>query len=274
MALAHSLAPCILRPRQENTLTLEDRHSYRLIRDLFEHKEAIFGELKRQSSTLLSSGNSQRQRASSNANPAVSTDESSRREKMEARAKAIADARRDRSPAPTNRHRRDASTGGAAGRFPVVASPRPDGHVSRDSVGRSAPPKRASLEVPGSEHSSPTQSRTDRDSKHTPSHLQTPAAANGNISAEPSPDIYGVSSTFSGGGPGPHIPPPREDDSPVSDPTPPQSANQAAFGQNAQAGSVKRTAVGSRPGSVKEKALPNAPEGSAGVQLVDKPMDD
>ncbi|EOD48023.1 putative and fes cip4 domain protein [Neofusicoccum parvum UCRNP2] len=45
--LATALAPCILRPRQENSLTMNERYAYRLIRDLFAHKDAIFGELKR-----------------------------------------------------------------------------------------------------------------------------------------------------------------------------------------------------------------------------------
>jgi RhoGAP domain len=50
--LAQALAPCILRPRTESSLTHDERHAYRLIRDLFDHKEAIFGELKRQSTHL------------------------------------------------------------------------------------------------------------------------------------------------------------------------------------------------------------------------------
>uniref|UniRef100_L2GFY7 Rho-gtpase-activating protein 8 n=1 Tax=Colletotrichum fructicola (strain Nara gc5) TaxID=1213859 RepID=L2GFY7_COLFN len=53
--LATALAPCILRPRTETSLTMEEKHAYRLIRDLFAHKDAIFSELKRMS-TLNHSG--------------------------------------------------------------------------------------------------------------------------------------------------------------------------------------------------------------------------
>ena len=248
---------------------MEDRHAYRLIRDLFDHKEAIFGELKRQSSTLSGSNSqSQRQRAVSNTNTSVNTDESSRREKMEARAKAISDAgRRDRSPAPTNRHRRDKSTG----RFPVVASPTPDrpqGAQERN-VMVIGPNKRTSLEVPGSETSSPSSTRNDAVQRSTL--LETPAG-NTAQSGMVSPDM-GMSAF---GGPGPHIPPPREEDSPVSDPTPPQSA--AEDSKNGKVGSLKRVAVKNRKsGSLRGRT--GAPEEnkeneSAGVQLVDRPMDD
>ncbi|EED21697.1 RhoGAP and Fes/CIP4 domain protein [Talaromyces stipitatus ATCC 10500] len=121
-ALAQTLAPCILRPRLENTLTLNERHSYRLIRDLFDHKDAIFGELKRQSSassTLGAGAGSARPRA-------ISTDESNRRAAVEARNRAIASRSRATSPAPGARHRRDRSTDGSqgSGRFPInVGSP-------------------------------------------------------------------------------------------------------------------------------------------------------
>lgn len=121
-ALAQTLAPCVLRPRLENTLTLNERHSYRLIRDLFEHKDAIFGELKRQSSassTLGAGAGTARPRA-------ISTDESNRRAAVEARNRAIASRSRATSPAPGARHRRDRSTDGSqgSGRFPInVGSP-------------------------------------------------------------------------------------------------------------------------------------------------------
>lgn len=115
-SLAHNLAPCILRPRTESGLTMDERHSYRLVRDLLDHKEAIFGELKRQSS---SGTQSTRPRA-------ISTDESNRRANMEARNRAIADRSRANSPAPSARHRRDRSTGGSQSvRFPInVGSPK------------------------------------------------------------------------------------------------------------------------------------------------------
>lgn len=107
---------------------MDERHSYRLVRDLLDHKDTIFGELKRQSGA----GNP-------NSRPrAISTDESNRRANMEARARAIADRSRANSPAPSGRHRRDRSAGGSGSvRFPInVGSP-------KTRTGRQ------SLEVPG-----------------------------------------------------------------------------------------------------------------------------
>ncbi|KAF1950669.1 hypothetical protein CC80DRAFT_455320 [Byssothecium circinans] len=134
-ALATALAPCILRPRQESSLTMNERYSYRLIRDLFNHKEAIFGELKRASSLTHSSSGAQRPRA-------ISTDESNRRANYEERNRAIAAQRSPRavSPGPGPRgsgsHRRDRSQT----RFPVnTASPTETRRNTRNS-----------LEVPGS----------------------------------------------------------------------------------------------------------------------------
>ncbi|KAJ4370623.1 Rho-GTPase-activating protein 8 [Neocucurbitaria cava] len=139
-ALANALAPCILRPKQESSLTMNERYSYRLVRDLFAHKDAIFGELKRASTLTHSASGAQRPRA-------ISTDESNRRANMEERQRAIAAQRSPRatSPAPGSRvtgsHRRDRSQT----RFPVnTASPT----EARKSNGN-----RGSLEVPGSDDS-------------------------------------------------------------------------------------------------------------------------
>src|SRR2546421_893326 len=123
-SLAQALAPCILRPRVENSLTMGDRHAYRLIRDLFSHKEAIFGELKR-ASTLSHSGSGS---AAGSHTRAISTDESNRREKEEKRRAAVANRARATSPAPPSPnmrgHRRDRSSGGPETRFPIAtASP-------------------------------------------------------------------------------------------------------------------------------------------------------
>ncbi|KIW42391.1 uncharacterized protein PV06_05950 [Exophiala oligosperma] len=276
-ALAQSLAPCILRPRTENSLTLEERHAYRLIRDLFDHKEAIFGELKRQSSTSLST----RQRA-------VSTnDERSRRANMEERARAITEQRqRDKSPGPANRHRRDKSTDGSIGRFPVVASPRPE--HGRNVSGVGLPSKRTSLEVPGSNEGSPVQARTQNQSavdRNSTTTVQPGTGMNGQThgQGEVSPDIMNLPSTFSGGGPGPHIPPPLDDDSQDSD-SGPQPAQKESDG-GSRAGSLKRNAAGSgrKPvgggGSLSRRSY-QAYEGhpsqsqNQGVQLTDRPMDD
>ena len=157
-ALAQTLAPCILRPRVETSMTMEERHGYRLIRDLFAHKDAIFGELKRASS-LSHSGS-----ITDNRPRAVSTDESNRKANMEARARAIIAGKESRSratsPAPGPRgHRRDRSSGGPETRFPIhpsSASPA-DINKSRTSMGS---PVRHSLEVPSTESSPIVESGT------------------------------------------------------------------------------------------------------------------
>ncbi|KAH8804556.1 rho-GTPase-activating protein-like protein [Xylogone sp. PMI_703] len=124
-ALANSIAYCILRPKVETSMTMEEKHAYRLVRDLFAHKDPIFTELKRASSLTHSASIPARPRA-------ISTDESNRKANMEARAKAIAAAgaanggsrSRNPSPAPGPRgHRRDKSSSGPETRFPVNVSP-------------------------------------------------------------------------------------------------------------------------------------------------------
>jgi len=156
--LATALAPCILRPKQESGLSMTEKYNVRLVRDLLAHKEAIFGELKRQSSlTHTNSGATRQARA-------ISTDESKRREHMEERQRAIAAAQqaqasagsskiRQPSPGPGARapladgsmHRRDRSRGPET-RFPVatasiqspttksVMSPASTGSSNRDSL--------------------------------------------------------------------------------------------------------------------------------------------
>jgi len=141
-ALANALAPCILRPRQESSLTMNERYSYRLVRDLFAHKDAIFGELKRASTLTHSASGAQRPRA-------ISSDESNRRANMEERQRAIAAQRSPRatSPAPGLRgsgsHRRDRSQT----RFPV--------NTSSPTEARKNTGNRGSLEVPGNPDSPP-----------------------------------------------------------------------------------------------------------------------
>ena len=142
--LASTLAPCILRPRIDTSLTMEEKHACRLIRDLFAHKDAIFGELKRMS-TLSHTGS-----VSNNRPRAISTDESNRRAHMEERQRALLEKAGPRgratSPAPGPRHRRDRSTGGPETRFPI-ASPTATNERQRSSLG-TGPMKRQSLEVP------------------------------------------------------------------------------------------------------------------------------
>ncbi|KAF4455235.1 hypothetical protein F53441_2385 [Fusarium austroafricanum] len=152
-SLATTLAPCILRPRTETSLTMEEKHAYRLVRDLFAHKDAIFSALKRMSMVTHSSsvGNNNRPRA-------ISTDESNRKALMEERNRALlekanASRGRDKSPAPGPRgHRRDRSTGGPETRFPI-ASPTTAADRHRTSLGGVI--KRQSLEVPEPDGAAP-----------------------------------------------------------------------------------------------------------------------
>ena len=141
--LAQILAPCILRPRIDTSLTMHERHSYRLIRDLFAHKEAIFGELKRANTHSHTSGGGQ---SSEPRLRAKSTDESNRRANMEARTRAIVSKSRASSPAPhangRGSHRRDRSSGPGETRFPVQTSP------TSLADGQRKVTMRASLEVP------------------------------------------------------------------------------------------------------------------------------
>ncbi|KAM0251010.1 hypothetical protein ACHAP5_001890 [Fusarium lateritium] len=147
-SLAGALAACILRPRTETSLTMEEKHAYRLVRDLFAHKDAIFTALKRMSmvthSTSVGSNNRPR---------AISTDESNRKALMEERNRALlekanASRGRDKSPAPGPRgHRRDRSTGGPETRFPI-ASPTSASAVDRHRPSLGGVIKRQSLEVP------------------------------------------------------------------------------------------------------------------------------
>lgn len=174
VALATMIAPCVLRPRVESSLTMEERHAYRLVRDLFAHKDAIFSELKRLSALTHSSSISRPSGNLAAANApgggggpgnggignrprAISTDESNRKAHMEERTRALlekANGGRSRatSPAPSPRastHRRDRSIGGPETRFPIQTSPTASTERHRQSIGPILGVKRSSLEVPG-----------------------------------------------------------------------------------------------------------------------------
>lgn len=262
--LATALAPCVLRPKTGNAVTMDEKFAYKLIRDLFEHKEAIFGELKRQThnqSGLLHHQTSQgreaaRQRAVSN------TDESDRRAKYEARMKAVTERVRDRSPAPGLRHRRDKSEG----RFPVVASPTANPHAigtgTRNVTGN--PPvgvNRNSLEVPGSQDASP---------------VATKDVVNGNGALHEivAPAPIPVPSAFMGGGPGPHIPPPAEESEDEGE------KDVAVLKRSTLGSGGRRTAPGQRVGSrvaglrQSLEAANRGMESTTGVTLSDRAMDD
>lgn len=152
---ANVIAPSVLRPKTETSLTLEEKHPYRLVRDLLAHKDHIFTELKRMSSLSHSS--------SVNRPRAISTDESNRKALVEERNRALlekANANRSRatSPAPSPRgHRRDRSSGGPETRFPIQTSPTTNdrqrtnlGSIS-SAAGIPTPNKRSSLDVPDGE---------------------------------------------------------------------------------------------------------------------------
>ncbi|QGI61697.1 hypothetical protein CEK27_005668 [Fusarium fujikuroi] len=160
-SLASTLAPCILRPRTETSLTMEEKHAYRLVRDLFAHKDAIFSALKRMSmvthSTSVGSNNRPR---------AISTDESNRKALMEERNRALlekanASRGRDKSPAPGPRgHRRDRSTGGPETRFPIAS---PTSAVDRHRTSLGGVIKRQSLEVPEPDGAAPVNGDAEKD---------------------------------------------------------------------------------------------------------------
>lgn len=269
--LAHTLSPCILRPRIENSLTMDERHSFRLIRDLFAHKEAIFGELKRQSSAMGTSISSPRPRA-------ISQDESNRRAAMEARQRAIVNRSRATSPATRQRHRRDRSSGASEStRFPINVSSPP----GRQNV------RGGSLDVPNSA----TASEAD-DSSPPTVNVQAAAEAattNGTSVDSPASTTGAPASILSEASSSP--PPPPEtasDGSPTPTPTPAPTT-----GEFDRRTSIPRS-VGAhysrKPGLGSLSSLPsgagvNSPDMDSkrnslaesepkGVTLEDKPMDD
>ena len=271
-SLATNLAPCILRPRTDNSLTMHERHSYRLIRDLFAHKEEIFGELKR-ASTLSHTPSGG---AASNASRmrAISTDESNRRANMEARSRAIASKSRNSSPAPHangRSHRRDRSSDPPTTRFPIQTS----SPIVVDAPRRGV---RASLEVPSDDGSSPVVERQPK--QNSVSNLINHI----NNTSKPIPEDL------------PHAPEPNhETTSSTYIPSSEDAAggtifaeNRESFGRSSRfpprkqgtAGSLNRSGggnrisleTGNRNGVGSETVAGNMER--HGVQLSDKPMDD
>jgi len=183
--LAQSLAPCILRPKVETSLTTGEKNNYRFLRDLFDHHKAIFDELKRAAAAALQRSLTVKQsEAGAMTNGAgtgvgrpraISSDESNRRAHMEERHRAIANRSRAASPAPlaahsraapleVARHRRDSSKGPTDTRFPIaVSTASPRAVVARQS-----------LDVPASETNSPVR---ERERYHGPASVLSDAAA-------------------------------------------------------------------------------------------------
>jgi hypothetical protein len=147
---------------------MNEKFNYRLLRDLFGHKEAIFGELKRASSQANravadSSGVKEKARGRGMS----SNDERGRQFAEQERRQAIAANGRSRgmSPAPGDRRsiKRERSpnrmSGDATTRFPV--SPSAGAFVHSPTGSTTSPTERRStlvrhsLEVPGSAEGSP-----------------------------------------------------------------------------------------------------------------------
>lgn len=267
-ALAQNLSACVLRPRTESSLTMDERHSYRLIRDLFAHKDTIFGELKRQSSALGISTSSSRPRA-------ISTDESNRRAAMEARQRAIANKSRATSPAPRQRHRRDRSSGASEStRFPInVTSPQ-----------ERRAPTRTSLDVP---NESPSSAETPSSVEHPSANAQAEeveiaTAMNGTGVDSPS-EI--PTSNASSGSISPPLPETASDGSPTPTPTPAPTSSEfekrnsiprsaARYTRKPGLGSLSNFPTGSAVGAGTDSNRSSVVEEPKGVTLEDKPMDD
>jgi hypothetical protein len=201
---------------------------------------------------------------------------------MEARQKAILEQRsRDRSPAPANRHRRDRSTDGSIGRFPVVASQQ-IGATSKPNVGQGGG-NRYSLEVPGSQDNSPV---VEKSAKPLPSQLPNNISSQHNDIATTMNGAANMSGAFSQ----PPTPPEKEARISAAVPT-------AVEADVEKKNSLKRSTVGSggrakhRGGAasgstssmmsrgkgslsdrhVVDRQITSNPQG---VTLEDKPMDD
>jgi hypothetical protein len=267
-SLAQAFSPCILRPRIESSLTMNERHSYRLIRDLFAHKDSIFGELKRQSSALGITG------SGSNRPRAISTDESNRRAAMEARQRAIVNRSRATSPANRQRHRRDRSSGASEiGRFPINVSSPSDRRSTRGT----------SLDVPASK--APQSGSEDVPTVNT--EVAEPVT-NGAYTESPASAAASSSAHSSSPSPPPVLPETASDDSPTPTPTPATVSTEfekrssmsrssgARYSRKPGLGSVSSFPTGSAVGasgtdSNRSSIAESEPNR---VTLEDKPMDD
>lgn len=275
-ALAQNMSPCVLRPRTENSLTLDERHSYRLIRDLFAHKEAIFGELKRQSSAMGISTSTSRPRA-------ISSDESNRRAAMEARQRAIVNRSRASSPSTRQRHRRDRSSGASeSGRFPVNVSSPPDrrhnarggsldvpsnGSPTAADYGSSVNVQVATEPITNGTTSTPT---TDSPAS------ATAASASSETSSSPPPPMVPATTSDNGSPTPTPTPAPTASDFEKRTPIPRSVATATPrYTRKPGLGSLSSFPTGSAVGTptMESKRLSLAEE-PKGVTLEDKPMDD
>ncbi|KAI4089190.1 MAG: hypothetical protein LQ344_005570 [Seirophora lacunosa] len=268
-ALAHNLAPCILRPRTDNSLTMHERHNYRLIRDLFAHKEAIFGELKRASShahNATSAG------AASSAPRlrAISTDESNRRVNVEARNRAIASKSRATSPAPHANgragHRRDRSAGPAETRFPIHPTSSPPATASSAEAQRRGA-ARASLGVPdgaGSPASEKQNVVAAEHNNHIPESAMPEAPRESSTAGQMQNGSANKAQTQAHAADEPKGPEPEKKDSI-------NRGSKFPSRRTATAGSLNRSSAGSTILGTRSSLEGERP---VGVQLSDAPMDD
>lgn len=268
-SLAQNMSPCVLRPRTESSLTMDERHSYRLIRDLFAHKEAIFGELKRQSSGLGMATSASRPRA-------ISSDESNRRAAMEARQRAIVNRSRANSPSISQRHRRDRSSGPSeSGRFPVNVSSPPDRPLRNHSKGMSLDVPITDL--PPAEHGPSVNVNVNVQGAE--------AATNGTPTDSPASVPASASTTASSGSYSPPLATETASDgSPTPTPTPAPTTTEfdkrgsiprstgARYTRKPGLGSLSSFPTGTAVGMDHNRSsLESEPKG---VTLEDKPMDD
>lgn len=270
-SLATNLAACILRPKQETTLTMNEKYSYRLLRDLLTHHDPIFGELKRASSQAhrqsLDTANTKDRGRQLNAT--ITTDESGRRLAEEERRQAIMDRSRATSPAPGDRRsmRRERSphrlSGGPETRFPVaVKSP-----IQSPTAGTTGSPtagvraRTQSLEVPGSNDNSPIGAAVSADSPIL-------AKQNGTLSSTAASTSYGGAPAQSGAESGDGV---AKRDS--------LGRSGARVARKPEYGvGVRQSLYGGKKGSqgsLKEMLSQQGGQGEhRGVELVDRPMDD
>ena len=246
-----------------------EKHAYRLIRDLFAHKEAIFGELKRASA--LSHTPSGGKLPDPSRSRAISTDESHRRANMEARNRAIASKSRNSSPAPHangRTHRRDRSVDPPMTRFPIQTSP--------TSVEQRRGIKHTSLEVPSDYSPSATADRGNNAPSSNqngapapqtiPEHSSTAAPSDSHSESSHAPSSRPTSIEDSNGVPYSSSFNERADAAGRSSRFPPRKAVGAGSLNRMSGGTNPRDSMGSEPGAAEKE--------SRGVQLSDRPMDD
>ncbi|KAL8641658.1 MAG: hypothetical protein Q9228_001560 [Teloschistes exilis] len=282
-ALAQNLAPCILRPRTENSLTMHERHSYRLLRDLLAHKEAIFGELKRNASShaqnaiATQAATAGRDGGSTPRLRAISTDESNRRANTEARNRAIASRSRATSPAPhingrSGGHRRDRSAGPAETRFPIHAISPPssaaDGHRRGGRTG---------LEVPDGTTGSPATGGADKQNVVAVEHNQhAPPSESSQVTSDTQSNAQQEQSNGTSD-PSSHAPPPTADGGAPQLSEKRDSLNRGSKFPSRRTGTAgslgNRSSAGSALGAGGGRVSLEG-ERPMGVQLSDRPMDD